>query len=101
MSAAKRPSAGEPQPDPRDETRARDPESALPPEAASPPVADEIEAAASDDPDAVLVHQHTPVASVDELRAAMQWAFENEDIAPAVLDQFAQHARLVLSGNQR
>ncbi len=101
MSAAKRPSAGQPEPDPRDDSRAKDPD-ALPDSApVGEPVADEIEAPASDDPDAVLVHQHTPVPSVDELRAAMQWAFETEDITPVVLDQFAQHARLVLLGNQR
>lgn len=58
-------------------------------------------ASADDDPDAVLVHADTPVPSVDELRAALQWAFEKEDIAAAVLDQFALHAHLVLDANRR
>jgi 16S rRNA (guanine(527)-N(7))-methyltransferase RsmG len=50
----------------------------------------------------VLAHADTPVPSLDELRAAMQWAFEGkEDVSPAVLDQFAQHARFVLDGNRR
>jgi 16S rRNA (guanine527-N7)-methyltransferase len=73
----------------------------MPAPAAGEASAEELESPASDDPDAILVHQNTPVASVDELRAAMQWAFETEDIAAPVLDQFAQHARLVLLGNQR
>ncbi|HTF88621.1 MAG TPA: 16S rRNA (guanine(527)-N(7))-methyltransferase RsmG [Planctomycetota bacterium] len=101
MSAAKRPSAGQPTPDPGDDSPVQQPESTPAAKAAGDPVIDEVEAISSDDPDAVLVHQHTPVASLDELRAAMQWAFENEDITPGVLDQFAQHARLVLQGNQR
>jgi 16S rRNA (guanine527-N7)-methyltransferase len=54
-----------------------------------------------EDPDAVLAHRDTPVPSLDELRAAMQWAFEKEDVDPALLDQFARHAELVLRGNQR
>lgn len=56
---------------------------------------------ADEDPDAVLVHKDTPVPSVDELRAALQWAFEKEDIAPASLDVYARHASLVLEGNRR
>jgi 16S rRNA (guanine527-N7)-methyltransferase len=92
-------------PDPRDESRANDPGTTPSPPAsaagAGAGAGDEVEVGTGDDPDAVLVHQHTPVASLDELRAAMQWAFETEDIGAAVLDQFAQHARLVLLGNQR
>ena len=107
MSAAKRPPAGQDNPDPRDVPRAAKPEPTPEPEAPPPEVGAaggeelEIPASASDDPDLVLAHKDTPVPSLDELRAAMQWAFENEDITPAVLDQFAQHARLVLFGNQR
>jgi 16S rRNA (guanine527-N7)-methyltransferase len=105
MSAAKRPSAGEPTPEPRDESPAG--QSVPKPTPAPEPVPVggsgelEEEASAADDPDAVLAHADTPVPSVDELRAAMQWAFDKEDIAAAVLDQFAQHARLVLEGNRR
>ena len=46
-----------------------------------------------DDPDSVLEHAHTPVPSLDELRAAMAWAFEGEEIAAPLLDRFAEHAR--------
>ena len=102
MSAAKRPSAGQPEPDPGDESSAPGAASKSQPPA-SAGGADEIDAElpAGDDPDAVLLHATTPVASLDELRAAMQWAFENEDVTPDVLDRFAAHARLVLQGNQR
>ncbi len=104
MSAAKRPSAGQPEPEPSDVPRAPDTGAGAAKLGKSPPAGDDIEAALptpSDDPDAVLAHAHTPVPSLDELRGAMQWAFENEDITPAVLDRFAEHARLVLAGNQR
>jgi 16S rRNA (guanine527-N7)-methyltransferase len=48
----------------------------------------------------VLQYADLPVASVDELRGALGWAFDGEDIPAAVLDQFAAHARLVLEGNR-
>jgi 16S rRNA (guanine527-N7)-methyltransferase len=54
-----------------------------------------------EDPDSVLEHAHTPVPSLDELRAAMAWAFEGEEIAAHLLDRFAEHARVVLDGNRR
>lgn len=106
MSAAKRPSAGQPEPDPSDASAPKDPAAQPAPAKAARAAraADELEAGGpltSDDPDAVLAHAHTPVPSLDELRAAMQWAFENEDITSTVLDRFADHARLVLLGNQR
>ena len=119
MSAAKRPSAGDPGPDPRPEelpVRGRKdpaaPRSDLDP-GASPPedsagagaLSEASDAPTSsssaDDPDAVLAHADTPVPSLDELRAAMQWAFDKEDVSLAVLDQFAQHAHFVLDGNRR
>jgi 16S rRNA (guanine527-N7)-methyltransferase len=49
----------------------------------------------------VVAHRDTPVPSLDELRAALQWAFEKEDVEPALLDRFAEHALLVLRANQR
>lgn len=130
MSAAKRPSAGPPDRDPTQPERADGPapiRSTSPggaPKSRTPaprddgrgpadptalPVADpaaasdagEEASASGDDPDAVLVHRDTPVPSVDELRAAMGWAFDGEDIGADVLDRFAQHAQLVLRGNQR
>ncbi len=53
------------------------------------------------DPDDPLVHAQTPVASLDELRSALAWAFESEaEAPPALLDRFAAHARLVLEGNR-
>ncbi|MCZ6598169.1 MAG: 16S rRNA (guanine(527)-N(7))-methyltransferase RsmG [Planctomycetota bacterium] len=42
------------------------------------------------------------VPSLDELRAALDWAFENEeDAGPDLLDTFARHARMVLEGAKR
>ena len=53
------------------------------------------------DPDAELLYSDMPLPSVDELRAALAWAFSGEDIAAALLDRFAAHAALVLEGNRR
>lgn len=53
------------------------------------------------DPDAVLEHEATPVPSLDQLRAALQWAFSDEEVAPTLLDAYARHAQLVLEGNRR
>ncbi len=53
------------------------------------------------DPDLVLQYADQPVASLDELLAALEWAFTGEDVPKALLERFAQHARLVLLGNQR
>src|SRR5688572_9688113 len=53
------------------------------------------------DPDDPLLHAATPVPSLDELRAALAWAFEGEaEAAPPLLDRFAEHARTVLEGNR-
>jgi len=54
-----------------------------------------------EDPDAELNWDKEKVASLDELRAAMGWAFEGEDVEEALLDKFAAHARMVLEGNKR
>jgi 16S rRNA (guanine527-N7)-methyltransferase len=56
---------------------------------------------AEEDPDQELLHAETPVPSLDELQAAMRWAFAHEDVAPALLERFAEHARRVLEGNRR
>lgn len=53
------------------------------------------------DPDEELLHAETPVPSLDELRAALEWAFAGEDAPAALLDRFAEHAHLVLEGNRR
>ena len=42
----------------------------------------------------------TPQASPDELLAALRWAFEGEEIAPAVLELYARHAAMVLDTNR-
>ena len=47
-----------------------------------------------------LLYTDLPVASLDELRAAMDWAFEVENVEPTLLDRFAEHARMVLEGNK-
>ncbi len=54
-----------------------------------------------DDPDAELVHASTPIPSLDELRAAMSWAFDGLEVEPGLLDRYSEHARLVLEGNRR
>lgn len=55
---------------------------------------------ADQDPDLVLEHAETPVPGLDELRAAMTWAFSGEDAPEALLDRYAAHARAVLEGNR-
>jgi 16S rRNA (guanine527-N7)-methyltransferase len=52
------------------------------------------------DPDEELLHADTPVPGLDELRAALDWAFAGEDAPAPLLDRFAAHARLVLEGNR-
>ena len=70
----------------------RDPNE-VPPEAASggTPTAEDDDLAGRPD---------TPVPSLDELSAALAWAFNGEEITPAVLEQFARHARMMLEANR-
>ncbi|TAJ23478.1 MAG: 16S rRNA (guanine(527)-N(7))-methyltransferase RsmG [Planctomycetota bacterium] len=76
-------------------------EGGAPPDPIAAAAAAEACAARADDElDKVLAHRDTPVPSLDELRAALQWAFEKEEVEPALLDRFAEHARFVLTGNQ-
>jgi len=42
----------------------------------------------------------TIVPSLDELVAAMQWAFAGEEVPPELLERFAAHARFVLEKNR-
>jgi len=42
-----------------------------------------------------------PAPSLDELRAAMDWAFAGEEVEPGVLDSYARHAELLLDENRR
>lgn len=57
-------------------------------------------AKASEDPDDPLLYAEKPVPSADELRSALAWAFEKEDIEDELLDRFAEHAGMVMAGNQ-
>ena len=52
------------------------------------------------DPDLELLYADHELPSADELRAAMGWAFENEDAPPELLDAYARHAGMVLAGNR-
>ena len=48
-----------------------------------------------------IAHPDTPVPSFDEMRAALAWAFENEeDVEGGVLDTYAKHALLMLEKNR-
>jgi len=42
-----------------------------------------------------------PAPPKKKLRAALDWAFQNEEIEPELLDRFADHAHLVLDANRR
>lgn len=42
----------------------------------------------------------TPIPTLAELRAAMDWAFTGEEITPALLDMFAAHALKLLETNR-
>ena len=88
------------QPNPLDPGRAESSQGSDAPTQRGTPAASRP-SAKSIDPDALLLHADKPVPSLDELRAALVWAFAAEEVAPALLDRFAEHARLVLQGNQR
>jgi len=42
----------------------------------------------------------TPLVPVETLLEAMRWAFEGEEVLPAVLERYARHARMVLETNR-
>ncbi|MFT5289824.1 MAG: 16S rRNA (guanine527-N7)-methyltransferase [Planctomycetota bacterium] len=46
-------------------------------------------------------HADEPMPSVDELRAAMTWAFEKEEAPEEFLDRCAEHAHLVQLANRK
>jgi 16S rRNA (guanine527-N7)-methyltransferase len=77
-----------------------EPEEAAP---AADPTADKAKPTrkADADPDAELIYTELATPSREQLREAMGWAFDGESIEPETLDKFAQHADLVLQGNQR
>ncbi len=62
--------------------------------------ADRAAAAAKAEEDDLAGRPETRVPPLAELREAMAWAFEGEEVATAVLDRFAQHALLVLEHNR-
>lgn len=51
--------------------------------------------------DALAGNPDTPVPPIEVLREAMGWAFQNEEVAPTVLDRFALHARMMLEANRQ
>jgi len=81
-----------------------DPSASDPPEEPSESVANEpaedASAAPVEEPEELL-YDTQPLPSLDELRSAMDWAFEVEDVAAKLLDAFAEHARMILEGNRR
>ena len=48
-----------------------------------------------------LLYDTVPMPSFDEVRSAMDWAFEVEDVEESLLDKFADHATMVLEGNRQ
>lgn len=48
-----------------------------------------------------LQNEAAPLPSFDEVRSAMDWAFEVEDVEETLLDRFADHAMMILEGNRR
>ena len=53
-----------------------------------------------DDEEEVVEHAKTPLPSLDELRSALDWAFETEEVPSEFLDRCAEHALLVQEGNR-
>lgn len=58
----------------------------------------EAREAEGDEPDPELASR--PVPSEEELLEALQWAFQNDEVPPGVLPNFARHAHLVLETNR-
>lgn len=52
------------------------------------------------DAEDVAGHPDTPIPTPEALREALAWAFKGEEIAPAVLEQFARHALMMLEANR-
>ena len=58
--------------------------------------------APAEEPEEVVAFAGQPIPSEDELRSALDWAFEKEEgMPPGFLDACAKHARLVLDENTR
>ncbi len=69
-------------------------------EEAPAPATGETPASPSEESDGLEGQPDTPLSSHEELLEAMRWAFQGEEIDPAVLEGYAKHARLVLEGNR-
>jgi len=68
----------------------------VPAEGASAPDAAAVDAEGED----IAGRPDTPIPTMDALRDALQWAFRGEEIAPAVIEQFARHALMMLEANR-
>jgi len=64
------------------------------------PATGEEAVAGGEESDGLEGRPDTPLASPEELLEALRWAFQGEEIEPAVLEGYAKHARLVLEGNR-
>lgn len=56
---------------------------------------------AEEEPEEEVVYKDLPLPSIDEIRAALDWAFETEDAPPEYLDRCAEHAMIVQTANRR
>jgi len=101
MTKRVRRGAGEPDP----EEKPVSPEAEAPEVAAAAPGSEATAGVAEAEEPEVVVDElagkpDSPLSSLDELRAALAWAFEGIDIEPRVLDAYAAHARLVQEANR-
>ena len=69
----------------------------LPPAPGEPEPEGEGESSEEDD---LKGHPDSPVPTLDELQAAMVWAFQGEEVPPTLLERYAQHALFVLEKNR-
>jgi 16S rRNA (guanine527-N7)-methyltransferase len=67
-------------------------------EAAPQLTAAELKGEADDQPDLELAK--IPLPTLEELKAALEWAFANEVVLPGVLDRYAAHALRMLEANR-
>jgi 16S rRNA (guanine527-N7)-methyltransferase len=70
------------------------------PRAPKPDAEERAAASAKAEEEDLAGHPETRVPPLEELREALAWAFQGEEIAPAALDLFARHALLVLEHNR-
>ncbi len=68
---------------------------------AEEPAEDPEEGEADEEEDEDPPGPDVPAPPLEELRAALDWAFDGEPIAPELLDRFARYAELLLEANRR